>query len=168
MPHFKKFQNVATFLTALILMGFIHACSSTENISVKAETSVVEPKNTFDPIWFDNINPTKIDSNSISASVFVQATTSEAANEVASIEAKKALSLATDNYVERLRKNNEEQQWSAAQLIALRRFVDTYVLTNATISNEFQRAADLGFYTWMQARIDKLAFDEVLSQKFSL
>lgn len=168
MPSLKNFQNVASLVTALFLIGLFQACSSTERITEKAVTVAEEPKNTFDPVWFDNINPTKIDSSSISASVFVQAATSEAANEVASIEAKKALSLAVDNYVERLRKNSESQDWIAARLIALRRFVDSFVLSNATISNELQKPTEVGFYTWMQARIDKLAFDKELNDKFGL
>jgi|GEM_PF-2147230 hypothetical protein len=168
MPFYFKNFTIKPFLSLLLFVGIFQACSSSQKVAENTLTPTVAPKNTFDPSWYNNLERTRIDSAQISVSVFVQASNILTANELSTREAKKELSLVVDDYVERIRKNKEEQSWDASKLIALRRFVNTYVYDNAAVTNESSKPAELGFYAWKQASIDKVAFDKELAQKFNL
>jgi hypothetical protein len=155
-------------LSILLFAGIFQACSSAEKVTDTKDAKTVEPKESFDPSWHNVTEPISIDSSVISVSVFIQATSEEVARETARDEVRKALSKSVDDYTEKIRRSNDSQEWSASQLIALRRFVDSYVKENIVLTDEFMKDAELGLYFWQRAEINKVAFDQELAAKFKL
>lgn len=168
MPFNFAKNAIKSTVFLLILFGFFQACSSSEQIVNTTPTKVEPEKNRFDPLWYDLQSPSIIDSIQIAAAVFVQATNETLATELAQNEVKKALAKTVDDYAEQVRRNKSADEWDASKLITLRRFVYSYVMENLTIVNSSTKQAEIGFYAWSQASIDKIAFDQLLTEKFSL
>lgn len=168
MPFFLSNSNFKIIVSLALSVAFFQACSSAEKVSEKNSEVDAKPVVSFDPTWYNKLEPNSIDSVQISSSAFVQATMVTFATDIAKNEAKKLLSKYTDDYVEGLRKANDTQEWNASRLIALRRFVNSYVYENAKVLNETSAETKLGFYAWMQLGIDRVAFDKELNEGFGL